>query len=275
MTFFPFHRTTRTLFFALFCSSLFLGGCNSTPIQSEWHNAAMDQNGKPDIGEFKGLRIQDVQARFVIANDAEKMLFAVQTGDEALRRQIEMGGVTLWLTNPKNKKESVGLRYPARMRPKDMQKEFAPEEFSPDQNKVKMDRPSANVEVLNKNSGSRMLSESEAKEAGILAESSYEATTSAYTLAINFAEAAPWLHAGDEVELRVEVAKLKMKRPDGDGDHQRRGPPGGGDDGFGPMSGGGGMRGGKHGGPPMGEMGKRSGGKEIRIVQRVVLAAGK
>jgi hypothetical protein len=259
------------LFTTLLSFTLFLISCSSKPVQSEWHDRTMDMNGKADLGEFKGLRIKDVQARFVIANDSEEILLAVQTGDEALRRQIEMGGVTLWLTNPKNKKESVGVRYPARVMPGDMRREFAPEEFSPDQMKVKIDRPSANVEVLDKISDGKMLSEAEAKEAGIFAESNYEANTAAYTLAINFAEAAPWLHAGDEVELRVEVAKMKMRRPDGDGDHERRGPPIG-DSEFG--GGGGGMRGGKRGGPPSGEMGNRSAGKEIKITQRVVLATG-
>ncbi|MBL0063127.1 MAG: hypothetical protein IPP40_17010 [bacterium] len=79
--------------------------CNSSePIKAEWHDAATDMNGKPDLSELKGLHIKDVQARFVIANDNEQLLLAVQTSDEALRHQIEMGGVTVWLTNPKNKK---------------------------------------------------------------------------------------------------------------------------------------------------------------------------
>ncbi|MCB1060423.1 MAG: hypothetical protein KDB65_09340 [Calditrichaeota bacterium] len=264
-------RTRGALFAALLGFALMIVSCNSEPIQSEWHDKAMDLNGKPDLSEFKGLRIKDVQARFVIANDADEILLAVQTGNEAVRRQIEMGGVTLWLTNPKNKKESVGVRYPARLGPKDQRREFAPEEFSPDRTKVKFDRPSANVEVLAKKSASRMLSEADAKDAGIFAESKYETATSAYTLAINFAAAAPWLAAGDEVELRVEVPKMKMKRPDGEfGEGQRRGPPMGGDD-FG--GGGGGMRGGKRGGSPSG-IANRSAGKAIKIVQRVVLAAG-
>jgi hypothetical protein len=268
---FPMRLITGFIFGTLFVFSTSIMSCRSTPLQAEWHDQAMDLNGKPDWSEFKGLRIQDVQARFVVANDAAQMLFAVQTSDEALMRQIEMGGVTLWLTNPRNKQESFGVRYPAR--PHDGRREMGPpaEGISRDQ---MMTRPAASVEFLAKKSAGRTLSEAEATSAGVIAESTQEVATAAYTLALQFRDVAPWLGAGSEVELRVEVPELKMRRPESGEQARPQGRPPMGDEDFGGMGGGmgGGMRGGPRGGPPAGEMNHRSTGKAIRITQRVILA---
>ncbi len=265
--------TRLSVYTLLFALSLVFINCNSSePIKAEWHDATTDINGKPDFSELKGLRIKDVQARFVIANDDEQLLLAVQTSDEALRQQIEMGGVTLWLTNPKNKKETVGLRYPAMHGPGGPPKNFVlpPGQTMKDKTLDQMDTRPKDVELLSKKSASRMVSLDEARALGVTAETKYEATTVAHSIVIALDSLAPWLQAGDEVILELNVPKLN--RPEHmreAGDHQR--PPmgmGGGDDGFG-----GGMRGGrmKPGGMPPGQIG----GKEIRIKQTVVLAKGK
>jgi len=254
---------------ALLAVSLGLGGCNSKSIQAEWHDRASDINGKPDLSEFKGLRLKEVNARFVIANDSEQLILAVQTSDEMLQRQLEMGGVTLWLTNPKNKKESFGVRYPARnARPERPEK---PIEFmEPQQN-----HEDGLVELLDRAMPARKLTLEAAKLAGVTAETSYESMSAAHSLVIALAERAPWLQPGHEVMLELSVPEMKRPKGMGDGD-ERRGPPGGGgDDGFGPMGGAGGMRGGKHGGPPpTGERPDLTSGKEIRVKQMVVLATG-
>lgn len=259
-------RTNHSLFTtALLAVSLALSGCRSTPIPAEWHDRASDINGKIDLAEFKGLRLKDVNARFVIANDSEQLILAVQTSDEMLQRQLEMGGVTLWLTNPKNRKESFGIRYPARnARPERPEK---PIEFmEPAQN-----RDDGLVELLDRALPARKMTVDAARLVGITAETTYESMTAAHSLVIALAERAPWLQPGNEVLLELSVPEAKP--PKGmRNDEDRRGPPaGGGDDGFGPMGGAGGLRGGHRGGPPPTERPDLSTGKEINVKQMVVL----
>ncbi|MBK6765133.1 MAG: hypothetical protein IPG71_02135 [bacterium] len=250
----------------LFALSFALWGCRSEPIPSEWHDRGSDINGKPDLSEFKGLRLKDVNARFVIANDSEQLILAVQTSDEMLQRQLEVGGMTLWLSNPKNKKESCGVRYPAM--PKRPEHPGKPLEFM----EPNREPHSGNVELLDRAMPERMMTTEAAKLAGIVAETSYESMTAAHSIVIDLAARAPWLHAGDEVLLELTVPEVKppkAMREDG----ERRGPPvGGGDDGFGPMGGAGRMRGGQRGGPPKGERPNQSGGKEISVTQVIKLA---
>ncbi len=271
-------HTTRfcaqlALYAILHALPLFIVSCNSSePIKAEWHDAATDMNGKPDLSELKGLRIKDVQARFVIANDNEQLILAVQTSDEALRRQIEMGGVTVWLTNPKDKKETIGFRYPAIHGPGGPPKNFVlpAGQTGKDDMIDRMDTRPRDVELLQRKSANRMLSLDDAHTLGITAETKYEATTVAHSIVIAFDSLAPWLKAGDEVMLELNVPKLDMPKHMREmGNHER--PPmgmGGGDDDFGGV---GGMRGGKmrrgEGMPP----GMR-GGREIEIRQTVVLA---
>ena len=263
-----------SIYTLLLALSLFFISCNSSePIKAEWHDAASDMNGKPDLSELKGLRIKDVQARFVIANDNEQLILAVQTSDEALRRQIEMGGVTVWLTNPKDKKEAIGFRYPAMHGPGGPPKNFvlpAGQTVKDDMIDRMVTRP-RDVELLQRKSANRMLSLDDAQALGITAETKYEATTVAHSIVIAFDSLAPWLQAGDEVMLELNVPKLERRERMHDGEHGR--PPmgiGGGDDDCGGV---GGMRGGKmrrgEGMPP-----GMSGGKEIKIRQTVVLATG-
>lgn len=250
----------------LMISGLLFMSCNSEPILAEWHDSATDINGKPDLSELKGLRIKNVNARFVIANDDEQLILAIQTSDEALQRQIEVGGVTLWLTNPKNKHETFGVRYPALARPKGRPEK--PIEFmEPGKDRLPL---SANVELLSKQGEPRTLSQSDAGVAGVLAETKYEAKTVAHLIALQFDSLAPWMQAGNEITFSLYVPKAegpKRMRPGGD-DFEGKPPMGGGMGGMGRPPGGGGGMGRPGEGMPPGAIG----GKEIRIQQTVVLA---
>ncbi len=276
------HKTSVCAQFALYpillIMLLLFVSCNSSePIKAEWHDAATDVNGKPDLSELKGLHIKDVQARFVIANDNEQLLLAVQSSDEALRQQIEMGGVTVWLSNPKNKKETVGFRYPVMHGPGGPPKNFVLPAGQTMKDKMidRMDTRPKEIELLSKKSPSRMVSLDEARALGVSAETNYEATTTAHSIVMMFDSLAQWLKAGDEVMLELNVPKLEMpKHMREAGDHERPPLGMGGDDGFGGIGGAGGMRGGR-GGPPGGMPRGDSGGKEIRVTQMVLLATGK
>lgn len=259
--------TRLSVYTLLFALPLLLASCNSEPILAEWHDSATDINGKPDLSELKGLRIKNVNARFVIANDDEQLILAIQTSDEALQRQIEMGGVTLWLTNPQNKRETFGVRYPALTKPKGRLEK--PIEFmEPRDNR---EPRSTNVELLAKTGEPRMLSQSDASFLGVLTETKYEANTVAHLITLQFDSLAPWIQAGNEVTLSLYVPKSavpKRMRPGGD-DFEGKPPMGGGMGGMGrPPGGGGGGMGRPGEGMPPGAIG----GKEIKIQQTVVLA---
>lgn len=248
---------------------LLLVSCNSEPIIAEWHDPATDINGKPDLSELKGLRIKNVNARFVIANDDEQLILAIQTSDEALQRQIEVGGVTLWLTNPQNKRETIGVRYPALPN-----LNFLIRNLRLDIEKEARDRMlrerGVTVELLAKKGESRMLNPAEANAAGVIAETTSEANTVAHLITLQFDSLAPWMQAGNDITLSLYIPKSegpRRMRPDGD-DFEGRPPMSGDMGGMGRPGGGMGRRG-------EGMPSRIIGGKEIRIQQTVVLATAK
>ncbi len=265
-------RPARLIFLtAILILSLALAGCKSTPLAAEWYAAAFDINGQPDLGEFKGLRIPDVQARFVIANDDERLLLSIQTTDEALRRQVHIGGVTLWLTNPQDRRETFGVRYPALpqrgVRPRE---QIGPHDIGSDAPPFMQDQQPQALAILDADGrGERVMSADSARALGLDAVTRHEARTVAHVIAITLDSLAPWLKAGDEVLLSLEIPKIEepTRVPD---DGERRGRPTGAMGGMGN----GGNRGGHPGGPPGSTAPHAETGKAIRITQMLALARG-
>jgi hypothetical protein len=248
-------------------------GCGPELLTSQWLGGATTAQGGPDWTKLSAYQIGTIRTTVTLANDSSAFYLRMFSQNRRLARSLQRTGMTLWLANPQNEQERVGIHYPIGMQPREpgaRPERMLPGGAMPPTMVSEFLQRNEDVELLAKDSTfSGVKTLAQAEELGIRAQLSEADSTAEYTLRVRFAQLPSWLKAGSKVLLKMESAafvKMEEKRSEGGerGEHRgwgRRGgggeggmPPGGGDEP--PMGGGrggwgGGHRGGGEHGPEM------------------------
>jgi hypothetical protein len=95
-------------------------GCSTVNVTSKWADSVISIDGVDDEWQNGVYYIKDHNLLLGIKNDDENFYFALITSDESNRRQILMGGLTLWFNNEGGSDKKFGIRFPSGIKAPDM-----------------------------------------------------------------------------------------------------------------------------------------------------------
>jgi hypothetical protein len=247
-------------------------GCGPELLTSKWLSGSSAAQGEPDWLKLSAYQIGTIRTTVTLANDSGAFYMRIFSQNRRLARTLRRSGMTLWLANPNDAKDRIGIHYPIGMQPREpgaRPDRMLPGGELPPMMASEFLQHNEDVELLSSDTtlnGVKTLAQAE--EVGIRAQLSEADSTAEYTLRVRFAQLPSWLKAGSKVLLKMESAafvKMEDRREEGGERSEyhgrgRRGggggmPPGGGGD-EPPMGGGrggwgGGRRGGGEHGPDM------------------------
>jgi hypothetical protein len=246
-------------------------GCGPELLTSKWLAGSSKAQGEPDWSKLSAYQIGTIRTTVTLANDSGAFYLRIFSQNRRLTRSLRRAGMTLWLANPNDEKDRLGIHYPIGMQPREpgsRPERMLPGGEMPPDMAGEFLRHNEDVELISKDStfnGVKTLAQAE--ELGIRAQLAEADSTAEYTLRVRFAQLPAWFKAGSKVLLKMESAafvKMEERREEGreGGEHRGWGRRGGGGGGGGGMPpGGGGDE------PPMGGgrgrgRGERPGGDE-------------
>jgi hypothetical protein len=247
---------------------LVVWGCGSQTLKSVWLDTSASPDSEPDWLNLSSYTLEKFGGTMTLANDSTLLYVRLSTPNRRVAQRLQGRGLTVWLTDPKDKSHRFGIHYPIGMH--DSLRHRQREHLLPDANlpptamEGLMNLPDQGLEILSADStlfGRKTLIEAE--NLGVRATLNETTGITEFTLRIETARLAPWITAGSKVLLTVDSPA--MNRSEGGGEHRDRG-------GFRPGMGGGeggggfGGYGGRHGGGHRGEggEGENDGGENRR-----------
>jgi hypothetical protein len=230
-----------------------VAGCRPQTLASLWCAPSAVGQEQPDWWNLSAYRVKDFPGRIIIANDSGHVYVGFYSPGRRFARRLKGAGLTVWLSNPDDRSQRVGVHYPTGMQDRDTTfhaNRFLPRaNLPPTEMEALFELEHDNVEILRDDSASGVRKlRAEAESLGVQVQLAEVDSAVEYTLTIHTAQLAPWLRPGSKMLLEIESAA--MKRPQFEGRRSPEGrewgrgemPPSGGGGGF-P---GGGRRGGEH-----------------------------
>jgi hypothetical protein len=257
---FQFRTYRYAAVFFLVLLGMLLGGCNSQALKSVWLKPTSVVQGTPDWWNLPAYRIEDLNGSLTLVNDSSTMHLRFYSSDRQLAGRFKRMGMTLWLINPKDKADRVGIRYPMGMERTGLA--IHPNRYLPSENlppsemdaMLKLQSDDVVIEAKDSSANGRKTPE-EAAQLGVQPRLIETENAVEYQLAVTMHSLAPWIMPGAQILMELD-SPLSEHGPGGRNMHGS--PAGGGEGGEG--GGGGGMGRGGGGGDEGGGMGGGGGG---------------
>ncbi len=219
--------------------SLLLSGCGQEILKAVWLNSSYEVNGNPDWWNLPAFAVKDLSGRVILANDSSALYLGLYSSDRHLARRLKGRGLTVWLTNPQDKTERIGIHYPIGMPGDGMRprpEEQAPNTDMPPPKAMEMVKlETEDLEILTQDSSiSGRRTHDEAQQLGVRATFMEKDSAAEYTLTIELGQMTAWLKSASRVLLEIESPAMEhfgsegRERPEGGGRHGEGMPPEGG-----------------------------------------------
>jgi hypothetical protein len=247
--------------------SIALLGCGPQTLKSFWLAAVPGDTTEPDWLNLTSYKVDKLGGTVTFTNDSSILYVRMMSSDRRLGARLQGRGLTIWLADPKNKSERLGIHYPIGFN--DSTRHGRREHLLPNANLAPerieglMNMTSQDLEIVSSDSSLRgRKTLMDAEKSGVHASLSESTGIIIYTLRLQIASVAPWIKPGADVLLTIDSPAGHEREERGEHEGGRGGfRPGGGEGGEGGF-GGGGRHGGFRGG--RGEGGEGSEGGEHR-----------
>jgi hypothetical protein len=264
-------------------TALIFSGCGPKLLNAVWLAPSLRVENQPDWWNMPAYQNSDLSGRVIVANDSNSLYLGLYSSDHRLAGRLKGRGLTVWLSNPDNKNNRLGLRYPvgmwesgANIRPN----RYLPSaDLSPDAMDDMLKLQNDDVEFMCRDSALSGRKTPEAADSlGVHARFVQTQTALEYTMQIRFSgPVLSWLKPGARVQVALDSPA--MSRPKGRAEGR---PDEGGRQHGGGFGGGEGRRGGGMGrrgaGGEEGEGGSREQGlapnQALHLVYTIQLASG-
>ena len=90
-------------------------GCGPEHLKSHWLLSSSLVQGRPDWPNLSAFRFEEMDGTLSIVNDSSALYIHYYSRDSRLGMRLRRTGFTVWLTNPNEKSERLGLTYPIGM----------------------------------------------------------------------------------------------------------------------------------------------------------------
>ena len=196
--------------------SLIAIGCRPEKMDSVWLKTPSSQEN-PDWWNLTSYRLDEMNGTMTLANDSSLLFVRFVSREPHFNQRLERQGLMLWLSNPQDKTQRLGIHYPLGMRRGDPP--FRGNRYLPDANVPPTEMNMLAVqndefEILWGDSvNSPPKSREEVEDLGIrvlLGETTEG--NSEYTLRLRMGEILPWIKPG--ARIRMEVESTAPERPE-------------------------------------------------------------
>jgi hypothetical protein len=215
---------------------LLLSGCGQEILKAVWLSPSYEVNGGPDWWNLPAFAVKDLSGRVVLANDSSTLYIGLYSSDRHIGRRLRWRGLTVWMTNPEDKTERIGIHYPIGMPGPGMRptaEEQARDTSMPPPRAMEMvGLETGDLEILtNDSTRSGRKTHDEAQQLGMRAAFLQNESAAQYTLAVEERQIVPWLKQGSRVLLEIESPAMERfggegrERPEGGGRHREGTPP--------------------------------------------------
>lgn len=284
------HHRVTALCIALGLALVLCAGCSSTAsVASQPVTSPVTVDGSEADWQTALQRVKGLDGAFLgVRNDGEDLYVALVVSDEALARQIAMGGLTLWLDPEGGKEKTLGVQFPLGRRgmggpPEGFDPRSAggarPDSAGARRGPGAMPAPSFDQLAIRRGEDDAGTPQPADGSAGVTAAGALNAGQLVYEVRIPLRGNGLVIREGDEIGLGLETAEVERPERGQGGPPSGRmgGPPSGGMGG--PPSGGmgGPPSGGRSGPPPGGPGGRGPAGEQADPLDtwvRVTLTEG-
>jgi hypothetical protein len=240
-------------------------GCGSELLKSSWLKQSSIINDAPDWMNLPAYQVDEINGSITLVNDSSAVYVRLYSHDRRLGSRIRGAGMTVWLTDPKDKTRRIGVHYPmgfhGGQHPGNSE-HYLPKTDMPAETMVDMMNAQGreDVEIISADTSiNGRKTPDQAEQLGLRCALSEADSAAEYTLKIGGGRLASWLQPGIRASIEVDSPAIDWQRRrerggESSGSEGRRGGEGGPfGGGIGGGHGGGGRFGGRHGGGEHGE----------------------
>ena len=216
-------------------------GCGPDLLKSNWLSLSAVVQGGPDWQKTGSYRFDDLNGTAAMVNDSSTLYFRFTSNDRRLAQRFRRTGLTIWITNPLNKHEKLGVGFPVGRSESENATHadhlLPSGDLQPAQLAGMLDVQNGNVLITSPDSSmSGRKTHDEAVRLGIITQLSEGESATEYQLRVTMGRIAPWIKPGSRVLVEVDSPAGERKKFNEGEEHEKRGSwggmrPGGGDEG--------------------------------------------